>query len=263
MKKPLITLVLLALTLPLGCKVEDEPPDPLAKRTGFCSAWAEAACQANVVEYCNASSVDHCQSAQSDFCLDKLTSDYSPAHAKECLAAVKAAYKDGNLTPDDIAVVINFGAPCDQLSKGSVDEGDACTENDDCDTAAGLSCIKKLGASAGTCATPEEVGGGEACDGDAQVCGDGFYCNGENCVVYKKTGGTCEADYQCSPEDHCVIAAGETTGTCTERADLNETCAKDDDCQSHYCPIASGDTEGQCAGTIRLSRTEPLCDNLR
>jgi hypothetical protein len=265
MKKPLIVLVLLALTLPLGCKVEEDPPDPLASRSGFCDAWAGNVCQADVVKYCNASSVDDCKSSQSDFCMGIIPESYSSKHAEDCLTAVKTAYADGDLSPEDIAIVIKLGAPCDQLSKGSVDEGDSCSSNDDCNTAGGLTCIIKLGAASGVCGTPEEVGGGESCEGDAEVCAKNFYCDGANCIAYKKTGKACDADYQCLPEDHCVIAVDDTTGMglCTLRADLNEACTQDDDCQSHYCPMAAGATEGQCAGTIRLSRTEPLCDTLR
>src|SRR5882672_6613871 len=120
MQQPLISLFLLALTLPLGCTVEKEtPPDPLATRTGFCTAWAENACQSAVLDDCSSPSAEACQSTQSDFCLGIIPESYSSKHAKECLAAVKAAYKDGDLTGDELAVVIKLGAPCDQLSKGT------------------------------------------------------------------------------------------------------------------------------------------------
>ena len=265
MKKPLIALALFALTLPLGCKVEDEPPDPLASRAGFCDAWAANACQGKVVENCNANSVEDCKSAQSDFCRGILPESYSSKHAEECLDAVKAAYKDASLSPDDIAVVVKLGAPCDQLSKGTVDEGESCETNDECNTAAGLICVIKLGSAKGTCATLEEVDGGMACDGDDQVCADGFYCDGENCIAHKKTGKPCDsgADYECTPEDHCVTATDATEGTCEPRLALNKPCASDAECASGYCAIPPGDTMGQCASTIVLSRLEPLCSNLR
>ena len=100
MKKSLIALFAVILTLPLGCKVgEDTPPDPLAKREGFCKAWAENACQKDVVDFCNASSVEKCVSTQSDTCLGIIPENYSSNHAKDCLTAVKAAYKDAVLTP--------------------------------------------------------------------------------------------------------------------------------------------------------------------
>src|SRR5207244_6792312 len=105
----------------------------------------------------------------------------------------------------EIAGVGRLGAPCDPLSKGTVDDGDTCETNHDCNTACGLICVITPGSAKGTCATPEKVGGGMACDGADQVCADGFYCNGENCIAQKKTGKACDtgADYECTPENHC------------------------------------------------------------
>jgi len=266
MRTPLLALVVLAFTLPVGCKVEDDtPPDPLAKASGFCEAWAESACQDEVLSACQAAEQADCLSTQSDFCRGILPENYSSEHAGECLKAVKSAYEDADLTAEELAIVIKLAAPCDQLSKGSSTDGETCRTNDDCDTADGFSCIAKLGAATGVCAKPEEVGAGEACDGPAQVCAEGYFCTGENCVVYKKTGAACEGDYQCKPTDHCVIdaAADPVAGTCELRAKVSAACAKDDDCQSHYCVVASGETEGLCASLIRLSQHEPLCENLR
>jgi len=265
MKKPLLALVLLAFALPVGCKVEETPKDPLATRSGFCDAWAHNACWAEVIEDCNAPSAEDCESTQSDFCRSIVPENYSSKNATACLNAVKAAYKDGDLTADEIQVVIKLAAPCDQLSKGINGDGEDCSNNDECATANGYACVKKLGAAQGVCAKPEEVGPGEACDGPAQVCGEGNFCNGENCVAYKKTGGACEGDYQCKPEDHCVLdeTVDPPTGACEVRAEVSSACSQDDDCQSHYCVVASGDTEGLCASKIRLSLNEPLCDKLR
>jgi hypothetical protein len=265
MKKPLLALVLLAFTLPAGCKVEETPPDPLATRSGFCDAWAHNACQAEVIDACNAPSVEDCESRQSDVCRGMVPENYSSKHATACLNAVKAAYKDADLTADELQVVIKLGAPCDQLSKGISGDGESCAKNDECATASGYSCVLKLGATEGTCAKPTEVGPGESCEGAAEVCGEGNFCNGENCVAHKKTGGVCEGDYQCKVEDHCVLDAtlDPPSGTCEVRAELSAACSQDDDCQSHYCVVASGDTEGLCASKIRLSLNEPLCDDLR
>ena len=265
MKKPLISLFLLALTLPLGCTVEeDTPPNPLATPSGFCKAWAENACQPLVLEDCNTPAPEDCQGTQSEFCLDIIPRAYSSEHAKECLAAVKAAYKDGDLTAEELAVVIKLAAPCDQLSKGIATDGESCEKNDDCNTADGFSCIIKLGASEGTCAEPEEVAAGEACDGPAQVCAEGYFCTGEYCVVNKKPGAACDGDFQCKPEDHCAPDATDATiSTCQARAALSDDCTSDQDCQSSYCAIAKDETTGKCASKIRLSLNEPLCDNLR
>jgi hypothetical protein len=266
MTKPLIALAVLALSLPLACSGAEEPPDPLAKPAGFCEAWGKAACQADVVAACDAASVEDCVTTQSEFCIDLIPATYASAKAKPCLDAVKNAYKDANLTAEELQVVINLAAPCDQLSSGVSDEGESCGRNDECNTAGGLSCVKKLDATRGSCEQPEVIGPGDACDGAAQVCEQGYYCNGENCVAYKRTGAVCEGHYQCLPEEQCVItvdADGVESSACTARLELNEVCTADTDCQSGYCYMAADATEGECASMIRLSRSEPLCEALQ
>jgi len=265
MKNPLIALLLLGLGLPVACTVEEEaPPDPLATSSGFCDAWAEAACQADVVKYCNAKSVDDCQSTQGGVCRDIVPKSYSSAHAQQCLDAVRDAYADAELSPEELQVVLHLAAPCDQLSKGTRTSGQSCNENEECNTADDFACIKKQGATSGVCAKPEIIAAGDACDGPSQICKEGYYCNGENCVSQKKTGAACEGDYQCKPTDRCLKdSADADTGTCELRADLGDTCSIDQDCQSGYCVIQSGKTVGGCASTIRLSQAEPLCESLR
>lgn len=264
MKTSLLALCLLNFTLASGCKSKDDaPPDPLASRIGFCQAWAEAACSDSVVMYCNVPKVEDCRSTQSDFCLGIIPENYASAHAQECLDAVRDAYADADLTSEEIPTVLRLATPCDRLSSGTSAEGESCDRDDDCDTSAGAICIRKLGAKKGTCGEPEEVPAGDPCDGPAQVCADGYFCNGENCVAYKNTGKACDGDYMCKPEDHCVIPTEEASGTCEKRADLSEECSSDDDCQSHYCDLAPSASQGLCASTLRLSTREPLCDNLR
>jgi hypothetical protein len=266
MKKPLIALALLALSLPLGCSGSEEEPDPLAKSAGFCEAWGKAACQEKVVTNCDAASVDDCVATQSAFCLDVIPLPYDSAKAKACLSAVKSAYRDAVLTAEEVQTVRYLAAPCDQLSAGVRDEGESCGSDDECATADGLFCIKKADAARGSCEKPELVAPGDACDGAAQVCEDGYFCNGENCVAYKKIGAACEGQYQCSPDQQCLTATdadGVETSTCAARLEINEVCASDADCQSGYCYMAAGATEGECASMIVLSRSEPLCDDLQ
>lgn len=265
MTKSLISLLLLAAALPLACSGEKEDPDPLASRAGFCQQWAEKACSDAVIEACNANSVDDCRTSQAAYCIGLVPRNYtSSKYAHDCIDAVGEAYSDGDLSASELQVVTRLADPCDKLSTGTSDDGDSCDENDDCATVDGSVCIKKLGAAEGTCGVPEEVGPGDACDAPNQVCDSTHYCNGENCVAYKKTDtGTCEADYVCKPGDRCVIATDATTGTCQARMALNQTCTSDDDCESLYCAIAKGDTEGTCASKLRLGLNEPLCENLR
>jgi hypothetical protein len=261
-----MVLTLLALSLPLGCSGAEEPPDPLAKPAGFCEAWGEAACQEKVVLNCDAASVDDCVATQSSFCLELIPAIYASGRAEACISAVKSAYRDAILTAEEVQLVRSLAAPCDQLSGGTRDEGESCGNNDECNTARGLFCIKKGGATRGSCEKPEVMPPGEACDGAAQICEDGYFCNGENCVAYKKTGAVCDGQYQCSPEEQClttVDAEGVETSACTARLEANELCTGDADCQSGYCYMAAGATEGECASMIVLSRSEPLCDDLQ
>lgn len=264
MTKPFLAPLLLGLALQLGCSGEEAPePNPLANKAGFCKQWAQAACQEKVVSACDAASVDDCVASQRAFCEGAAPMTYASTKADACIAAVKAAYADADLTAEEIQVVRYLGPPCDQLSKGLLDEGDDCAADEECNTAAGLHCIRKQDVVLGSCQTPQEVAAGDFCDEPSQVCAAGYYCNGENCVIFKKTNGACSADYECKPVDHCVIEADADQGTCTPRLELNEACTADEDCQSGYCVSKSGSTEGECASMIRLSRSEPLCDDLQ
>ena len=256
---------MLGLGLPACTIEEDTPPDPLATTSGFCDAWAEAACRPKVITYCNAKSTDACQSTQGDFCRSLVPSSYSSAHAQECLDAVRIAYEDAELTPEEVQVVLHLAAPCDQLSKGTRTSGQSCSANEECNTAGGFACIVKQGASEGECGQPELISAGEACDGANQICKEGYFCSTEEyCVAYKRTGGACEGDYQCKPTDHCVKdSADAETGICELRADLGDPCTVDADCQSGYCAAGTSATESQCAATIRLGLREPLCESLR
>lgn len=261
MTKPFIALALLAALLPLACSGEDEPPNPLASRGGFCQAWAEAACQTDVVEYCNAASADDCIATQEDFCRGIVPSTYASDRAEQCISAVKAAYADAELTAEEIQVVRYLAAPCDQLSKGSAAEGEACASNDECDSAGGFSCIVKPGDAEGTCQKPEVVGPGRSCSRAAQVCDEENFCNGSNCIAFRETGDDCEGDHECAPSDRCVIDGGATEGVCTARLARNADCANSADCASGYC--AGAGAAGKCATLIRLAINEPLCEDLR
>lgn len=263
MKKPLIALFALTLTLPLGCSSDpDEPPNPLATRDGFCEAWADSACTEKVLDYCTAQE-DDCEATQKEVCLDLVPRSYSSVNAESCLGAVRAAYEDGDLSAEELGVVLHLAAPCNTLSSGTSGDGDDCSKDSDCNTAEGFMCVIKKGAAMGVCAEPEVVERAEDCTGAKQVCEEGYYCN-DNCVAYKKTDtGVCEGDYQCKPTDHCVPSADDPeVSYCVERSDIGEACTADSDCASDVC-LPETETESVCVNTIRLGRNEPLCANLK
>src|SRR5690606_21237618 len=115
----------------------------------------------------------------------------SGARADQCIDAVAAAYEDADITADEIAIVLRFAAPCDQLVQGQRTEGEACEARRDCDAPAGFDCVFKGDVEMGTCQLPEVVGAGQDCGALNAVCEPGFYCNGENCIAGENVGEPC------------------------------------------------------------------------
>jgi hypothetical protein len=258
----LMRICVLAALTSMACSSDETRPDPLASRDGFCAAWAKAACSERVVQNCDANSVDDCRQSQRDECVNAIPDNYGSAHAADCIDAVKDAYEDAVLTAEELQIVRNQAAPCDRLSRGTREAGQSCESAQECDTVAGFTCVIKSG-NDGTCQEPELVEPGRRCQAPAQVCGEGYYCNGENCVESKPAGASCSGDVECAPEDRCSVPAGEVEGECIARTELNGACNSSIECQSGYCAVARGDTSGECASNIVLGRSEPLCDFLK
>lgn len=229
---------------------EDEPPP--RSREQFCHAWAKAACSANTVKYCEAEDAEACIDSQDEFCHDLVPDDFSDARGDECIDAVNAAYKDGELEADELSVVLRLGEPCNELVVGPGEEGDSCLENNDCNTSIGLACIRKSDNDDGTCEEPEEVGGGRSCDAAQKTCEAGFYCNGENCVEAKAEGRPCTIQEECGEDGFC-----DGDGMCAARLAVRSECSEDYECEIGICD------RGTCRSLIRLASSEPLCDDLR
>jgi len=230
-------------------------------RDAFCAEWAKLACNAEVVDVCQASSVEDCQDSQKDFCLDLVPTSYSEERARVCLTAVEAAYADADLEGDELKTVTQLGAPCHQLVRGSGGVNADCDSNADCDGPKGLECVTKGGALSGTCQNPEEVKGGFECSAPQEVCEDGFYCNGDNCISYKKLGASCTVDGECGPGAYCEADLPATAKSCIERVGVGEACSSARECESEICLVAGG--ESLCVNQVRLSFSEPLCQTLR
>lgn len=237
----------------LACAKDEEPP---RSRAEFCLQWAAAACSVEVVSVCQAEDVDACRVAQEGFCRDVVPDTFVDDHADECLEAVKDAYVDADLNGEELVIVRSLGEPCDRLARGTRDEGDSCTEDNDCNMAAGFDCAVKAGDATGSCELTEEVGPGQDCDEPQQVCSTGFYCNGENCVSGDDIGEACMHHEECGEEGFCG-----TTGECEERKAVNEACAEDAECEDGICYDFDG--EQVCTDRIVLTRTEVLCEDLR
>ncbi len=261
-----------AVGLFVACSGSEEGPgtesDSLATPGTFCKAWAKAACNTSVVDYCDpgAGSADGCLQSQEEFCRDLLPTGYNSKYAQACIDAVKAAYTDADLTSEELGIILNLDAPCDRLIKGAGNAGDTCLSSTDCNTLEDLRCIVKGDATSGTCQIPTPVGGGQKCSGADQVCADGFYCDGSNCLAYKDVGDVCSFDAECAPEQRCEIEAtdaGTDSGTCVTRKTTGSDCIADAECQSHVCAIPRGADSGVCVSQVRLSAESAFCQDLR
>lgn len=237
-----------------GCGSDD---DPGLTRASFCSRWAKAACTEQTVDACQASDAAACQNAQEDFCLDLVVGEFVDDQADACLTAVGRAYRDANLTNDELRAVLRLGPPCDRLLRGPKDAGESCSQDRDCDTPGGYKCVRKGDAAMGACEIPEEVGAGRSCEAAQQVCVEGFYCNGDNCIEYEDPGSPCTNQDQCGTTGYCGAE-----GTCVARLGVNAACTSDIECESGVC-FTFGDGDQVCIETLRLSRSENHCDTLR
>jgi hypothetical protein len=233
---------------------DDEPKTP----ESFCARWARAACSPEVVSACQAANESDCQESQAAFCLNALPAGaFSGARAAQCIEAVEAAYADADITSDELHTVLRFAAPCDQLVRGIRAEGEACGSRDDCDAPDGFDCVFKGDETTGTCQLPQMIGAGRDCSAANAVCEPGFYCNGENCIAGESVGDPCTYHAQCGPEGYCGL-----TSVCQARAGVGSPCGFDEQCASGVCYRFSA-TEQVCTDRLRLSRSEPICEDLR
>lgn len=219
------------------------------------------ACNDEVLSACQSSTVESCRDSQKDYCLSIVPTSYGSDQARACLDAVQAAYTDADLNGEELKVVTQLGAPCHQLVRGTGGEDASCESNSECDGPRGFVCVIKGGETLGTCQIPEEVKGGFECAAPQEVCEDGFYCNGENCLSYRKLGASCTVDGECGPEAYCEVVAPALTKSCVSRVDIGESCLSARECLSEICLLA-GD-EMLCLDRVRLGPSEPICKTLR
>lgn len=237
----------------VACSGEDPAP---RTRAQFCADWAAAACSQDVVSVCQASDAESCQEAQEAFCEELVPASFSDAGGSACLRAVSQAYADADLRDEELGVVLRLAEPCDAIIAGPGEAGDSCEEPRDCNLAAGLDCIKKAGSTEGVCRMPEVVGAGLDCEAEQKTCEAGFFCNGDNCVQARDPGEECTINEECGEEGFC-----NADGECEERFAVGEPCEEDIQCEAGVCYAFEDETV--CTDLIRLSRSEPVCDDLR
>lgn len=235
--------------------MEEEEPAPRT-REAFCRDWASVACNDEVVSVCQAADAEACRQSQEDFCRSIAPDSFAGDRSQACIDAVAAAYEDGDLSGSELVTVRLLGAPCDELSRGPRDEGQSCTERDDCDSASGFDCVMKSDSVSGSCEVPEVVSPGEDCEADQQVCTSNFFCNGENCIAAQDLGDPCMHHEECGEEGFCDV-----DGECAARFDTGDPCDDDAQCAAGIC-YDFGD-ERICTNRIVLTRSEPICEDLR
>lgn len=243
---------LLVLALGCGCRDdEDKPRTP----SEFCSDWAEAACSAETVSACQADGVESCRKSQALACKGFVPDSFSDEMGDACIAAVKAAYADGDLRGDELKTVGRLSGPCAAIIRGPKVKGEACSTTSAC-AAAAHTCVRKSDQTLGTCQIAEEVAGGRDCSAAQKTCGIGFYCDGDNCVEAKDVGESCTIPEQCGSGNFCSDA-----GKCEAGRKIGSECSSDEECSNGVCLEYDG--EMTCADRIVLSRSEPVCQDLR
>lgn len=271
MKKLLI--LSLGLAAFAGCAVDAAGPKrtedtSLKDRGSFCKAWAEAACNDDVVDSCQAPDQETCIAAQKAHCTMIVPPGYKSTRAEECITAVAHAYDDAELDKADLDLVLNLGGECSHLVEGVSGVGGSCLLPTDCNTVKGYSCVIKAGNPEGTCQIPDSQGPGEPCDEPAQVCDPGAYCagsdeDGYNCLVTKAQGKACTYDAMCDTSALCDKSASTDdglTGKCGPKLERSATCTKPEECASGICLEAS--TKSVCADAVRLTIESSYCADL-
>jgi hypothetical protein len=254
MNQSVTALSLMFLGL-FGCS-NDSPVEKTHEQ--FCVEWAKAACSRETVSVCQASNAEACQVAQREVCGELIpTSGFSGQNSEACLSAVSDAYADADITADEAKIVLRLGKPCDRLVRGPRSAGQSCDSKVDCDTPEGFDCVIKGMSLKGTCQTSIVKDPGLSCAAAQEICTEGFYCNGKNCVEGKAIGDTCVNSTECGARGFC-----DASSECASRLAVSSPCTQDSECESDIC-YQFGDSSPACLDRLRLSPSEPACDNLR
>ncbi len=260
------------LALVAGCSGDATGPkrveaDSLKDRAGFCSAWADAACNEDVVDACGAKDENDCMAAQKDYCASLVPAGYKSANAETCIAAVKRAYDDAELNRAELDLVLNLAGECGRLVQGSSAEGVTCTVSTQCNTVKGYTCVIKPGKAEGTCQVAVLQSAGQSCDKPEEVCQTGYYC-----AEKLKGGGICGAqgtsaddedgpdlcddDSMCIAADLCDLA----TGTCAPKLQKPAECTADAQCASGICLTTAANPK--CVDAVVLTPEASICTTL-
>lgn len=240
---------------------EDEK-DPLATVDGFCESWAIRACSDDIESDCAVDEED-CERAQKKFCKNLVDEEkYDRSGADQCLDDVRDAYLDGKLTAAERDIVMNLGRSCALVQNGEGETGDDCETDSDCDRNEDLVCIIRLGEPEGRCGEAKVVTGGKSCKDADEVCEDGFYCDGKNCLALPEQDEVCSESIPCGEGFRCLVSKDPEVFECRPQLKVGDAlCESDADCDSNIC-LRDGD-KAFCVKTIVFRPTDEVCDLYR
>jgi hypothetical protein len=257
----------IAGALAAGCVVETEatpPPGlPYPDITSFCSAAANAVCNATVVRACYGSDdaslpadTQQCVAAYSQLAAcNPAGLPYHALKAEACLAQIQAMYADGVVSASELEKV---DEACVLVFNKGGGAGSSCTVDSDCDSNTELGCVIKAGNATGTCQVPEPANGGQSCSAPNAECIEGNYCDPSStrCFEMPAQGEACSDIIPCP--DNCLCSAP-TGGICNLKTANGQTCTENSACQSGFCTKPINGTDGVCTQTSALAVTSANC----
>jgi hypothetical protein len=236
-----------------GGETSDHPLTPLID--AFCAAARSCCAVAGEPASALVGCEEQVAGTNGNFALvERGTVEVDSVALSACVSAFEAAATECVLT--DVLL------KCRGILRGTLDDGDACTDVMECDRTAGPMVCKKLqegtaDPNIGVCATPPRGTLGEPCGTsceEGEECSttssspddtypitfcfeaDGLYCPiGDSCAAILPDGGECTYDQACGSDGFCV-------STCESLSGLGEVCQFNYGCQPGLACVG-----GECA----------------
>jgi hypothetical protein len=244
----------------------DDTPPPKGPtyptEQSFCTAAAEAVCNANVVAACYqttdvAASTESCRAeyALRENC-NPAGLPYRHEGSEAHLELLRAMYGDAQVRRVELEAVTESALT---VFSNSGHLNDSCTVDTDCSGVDGLRCVVKPGIE-GTCQQPVEVTAGNRCDEPNEVCADDFFCDSGGtdpsnaCIAYPDVGDACSETTPCADDALCVTPTG-GTAACQAKTANGGACQGDEQCEGGFCVRPTGATDGTCGDVVVLSPT--------
>jgi hypothetical protein len=229
----------------------------------YCAARAAAECTGAVMQQCGAD-VTACQMARAAFCAMQVPegTTYQPQQAPACIAAASAMVTTGTVTAmGQAAMEVACGT---QLFAGPGGPRSPCTNDYDCNSSMGLSCVTPTGQTTAKCLVPNVVANGGPCPNEQDECGGDFYCNPMSleCVRDAALNEPCGAGWTPCSTGLDYSGSGPFS-SCTAKPADGAACETSSDCNSGLCDKLTDQAQGNCVEQIVLSSLDSICATFR